>query len=183
MTLDDAAEDGSDAEATAAVETGRRGQWLICEGWFASHADSGTPGAHVHLRTSDGQDPVVRTDQVPYLVEALSVVAQRIDGLWAEQGAEYAERVVSRAPDPQDPAVVRQAHVDHLRFTQRVADHLPEVTRLLAEASSTDEALVRIGALLDVEAAEVMVRLARFDMLSLTRPAYDRRVRLLDELG
>ena len=115
MTLEDAADDGSDAEATAAVETGRRGQWLICEGWFASHADSGTPGAHVHLRSSDGQDPVVRTDQVPALVEALSVVAQRIDGLWAEQGAEYAERVVRRAPDPQDPAVVRQAHVDHLQ--------------------------------------------------------------------
>ena len=182
MTRDEAtADEGSDAEATAAVETGRRDQWLICEGWFASHADSGIPGPHLHLRTSDGQDPVLRTDQVPNLAEALTVVATRLDRMWALHGDEYAEKVVLRSPDPQDPEVIRQAHVDHMRFTQRIADNLPEVTRLLARAASTDEALVGIGALLGVAEAEVMYRLERFDMLSLTRAAYERRVRLLDE--
>ena len=141
------------------METGRRDQWLICEGWFASHADSGTPGPHLHLRTSDGQEPVLRTDQVPNLAEALTVVATRIDRMWALHGDEYAEKVVLRSPDPQDP----------------------EVTRLLARAASTDEALISIGALLGVAEAEVMYRLARVDMLSLTRAAYERRVRLLDE--
>ena len=98
-----APEGGTDAEeATAAVETGRRGQRPICEGWFSSHADSGTPGPHVHLRTSDGQDPVLRTDQVAGLAEALPVVARRIERMWEVDGAEYAEKVVLRSPDPQD---------------------------------------------------------------------------------
>lgn len=156
---DAAAENGADAEdATADVETGRRGQRLICEGWFASHADSGTPGPHIHLRTSDGHDPVLRTDQVPNFVEALTVVAERIDRVWTVQGDDYAANVVLRSPDPQDREVIRQTHIDHLRFAQRVADNLPEVTRLLAQAESTDEALVNIGALLGVEEAEVMHR-------------------------
>jgi len=177
---DPAQEAGSGAEEpTAAVGTGRRGQQLVCEGWFASHADSGTPGPHVHLRTSDGQDPVLRTDQVPAFVDALTRVAERIDRLWATDGEDYARDVVLRAPDPQDPGVIRGNHLDHLRFVQRVADNLPEVARLLARAESTDEALVDLGALLDVEEAEVMYRLARFDLLALTRAAYDRRARLL----
>lgn len=180
MTPHDA-EDESGAEATAAVETGRRSQWLICEGWFASHADSGTPGPHIHLRTSDGHDPVLRTDQIPDLVDALTTVAKRIDRMWMEQGDEYAANVVLRSPDPNDPEVIRHARIDHLRFTQRVTDNLPEVTRLLVQAESTDEALVNIGALLGVEEPEVMYRLARFDMLSLTRAAYERRLQLLNE--
>jgi len=179
---DAAAEDGSDAEeAAAAVETGRRGQQLICEGWFASHADSGTPGPHVHLRTSDGQDPVLRTDQVPSFAAALSVVAERIDRLWEAEGAAYAEDVVLRSPDPQDPEIRRQRYLERLRFTQRLAENLPEVMRLLTQASSTDEALIDIGALLGVDEAEVMVRLARFDLLTLTRAATERRLRLLAE--
>ena len=175
-------EDESDAEeATAAVETGRRGQRLICEGWFASHADSGTPGPHIHLRTSDGQDPVLRSDQVPELAEALSVVAERIERMWEVDGAEYAENVVLRSPDPQDSEVSRHRHLERLRFTQRIAENLPEVVRLLTQASSTDEALVDIGALLGVDEAEVMVRLARFDLLSLTCAATERRLHLLAE--
>lgn len=179
MTPADAAND--DADARAEIETGRRGQRLICEGWFASHADSGTPGPHIHLRTSDRQALVLRTDQVSNLVEALGVVAERIDRAWAEEGEEYAENVVLRAPDPQDPDVIRRAHVGHMRFMQSVADNLPEVARLLPTAETTDEALASIGALLGVEEGEVMYRLARFDMLGLTRAAYERRIQLLDE--
>jgi hypothetical protein len=183
MTPDDSpAANGSDSdEATAAVRTGRHGQQLICEGWFASHADSGTPGPHVHLRTSDREDPVLRTDQVPDFVKALCLVSERIERMWAVDGDQYAEDVVLRSPDPQDPEVVRRRRVEHWTFTQRIADNLPDVIRLLSQASSTDEALVEIAALLGVEEAEVMYRLARFDMLTLTRAAYERRLELLDE--
>src|SRR4051812_27954675 len=166
MPHDDAATGGrpDDEDPVAEVETGRRGQRLICEGWFASHADSGTPGPHVHLRTSDRQDPVIRTEQVPGLVDALHTVARRIERMWDEHGAEYAADVVLRAPDPQDPEVVRRRRLDHLTFTQRVADNLSDVLRLLVAAESTDEALVAVGALLGVDEAEILSRLAsRFD--------------------
>jgi len=184
MTLDDStAASGSDAEEpVAAVQTGRRGQQFICEGWFASHADSGTPGPHVHLRTSDRDDPVLRIDQVPALVKALSLVSERIERMWAVDGDQYAEDVVLRSPDPQDPDVIRRRRVEYLTFTQRVADNLAEVIRLLSQASSTDEALIDLGELLGVDEAEVMYRLARFDLLSLTRAAYERRLHMLAEL-
>lgn len=158
------------------VETGRRGQRLIVEGWFASHADSGTPGPHIHLRTSDAQDPVLRTDQLPSLITALTTVAERIDAMWASHGDQYAADVVLRSPDPQDPEVTRHRLLERLAFTQAVLDNLPGVLGLLTEASSTDEALINIAALLNVEEADVMVGLARFDLLTLTRPATERRL-------
>jgi hypothetical protein len=118
---------------------------------------------------------------VPNFVKALSLVSERIDRMWAVDGDRYAEDVVLRSPDPQDPAVVRRRQAEHLTFTQRIADNLPDVIRLLTQAASTDEALIDIAALLGVEEAEVMYRLARFDMLTLTRAAYERRLQLLDE--
>jgi hypothetical protein len=183
MPLDAQADsDGTgDDEAVVVLETGRTNQRLICEGWFASHADSGTPGPHVHLRTSDAEAPVLRTDQLPNLVTALTTVAERIDRLWATHGAEYAAEVVSRAPDPQDPRVIQQRRLKRMRFSQDVLDNLPEVMRLLTAASSTDEALVTIAALLHLDEVDVMVGLARFDLLALTRPATERRLRMLAE--
>lgn len=181
MTPADANPDDTEDEASIRVETGRRGQRLICEGWFASHADSGTPGPHLHLRTSDRQALVLRTDQVPAVVSALTTVAERIERQWSMDGDQYAADVVLRAPDPQDPEVSRQLRRKRLRLTQTVFDNLPDVLRLLTEADSTDEALVRIGALLDVDEAEVMVSLARFDLLQLTRPATERRLNELRE--
>lgn len=168
-----------DDDATASVETGRRGQRLVVEGWLASHADSGSPGPHVHLRTTDREDAVLRTDQVGELVAALRLVADRIDQLWDEHGDRYAEEVVLRQDDPQDPEVAHQRLLRRLRLVQSVADALPEVLRLLRDASSTDEALEGIGRLLDVDEAEVLVGLARFDLLALTRPATERRVAAL----
>lgn len=168
-------------DASKDVETGRRGQRLIVEGWFASHADSGTPGPHIHLRTSDRQDPVLRTDQVPSLITALNTVAERIDAMWATHGDQYAADVVLRSPDPQDPQVIQQRLLERLAFTQAVLDNLPQVLGLLTEASSTDEALINIAALLNVEETDVMVGLARFDLLTLTRPATERRLGQLAE--
>jgi len=46
------ADDDESLDAWAAVPIGVRGQHLILEGWFASHADSGRPGPHVALRLS-----------------------------------------------------------------------------------------------------------------------------------
>jgi hypothetical protein len=166
-------------DASTFVETGRRGQRLIVEGWFASHADSGTPGPHVHLRTSDGQDPVLRTDQVPALASALATVAERVETMWSAHGDRYAADVVLRSPDPEDPDVIRQRKLRRLLFTQGVLNNLSEVTQLLTKASSTDEALAKIAALLDVDEAEVMVGLARFNLLALTRPATESRLRSL----
>jgi len=180
MPLNEAADgDREGADAVVAVETGRRGQRLICEGWFASHADSGTPGPHLHLRTSDAEPPVLRTDQLPTLISALTTVAERIDRLWATDGDQYAAEVVLRSPDPQDPGVIMQRRHSRLRFTQAVFDHLPEVMRLLTEASSTDEALASIAAFLGVDEVDVMVGLARFDLLTLTRPATEQRLQVL----
>ena len=183
MPLNDPADgdDRDDNDAVVTLETGRRGQRLICEGWFASHADSGTPGPHLHLRTSDDATAVLRTDQLPSLITALTTVAERIDRLWATDGDQYAAEVVLRSPDPQDPRVIQQRRRKRLRFTQDVVDNLPEVMRLLTEASSADEALVNIAALLDVDEVDVMVGLARFDLLTLTRPATERRLGMLAE--
>lgn len=173
-------EHGPDDDAQVSIDTGRRGQRLVCEGWFASHADSGTPGPHVHLRTSDGGPAVVRTDQVPEVIAALTTVATRIDRLWAIDGDRYAADVVLRSPDPQDPEVAEEQRRRRLRFTQAVHDNAADVLRLVTEAESTDEALVRVAQLLDVDEAEVMVGLARFDLLALTRPATERRREALD---
>lgn len=182
MPLDKPADGhGDDTDAVVAVETARRGQRLICEGWFASHADSGTPGPHLHLRTSDAEPAVLRTDQLQTLVTALRTVAERIERLWATDGDQYAADVVLRSPNPQDPQVIRQRRQERLRFTQAVLDNLPDVVRMLTEASSTDEALTHISALLDVDEVDVMVGLARFDLLALTRPATERRLRTLAE--
>jgi hypothetical protein len=183
MPGDDPIEEGDqdDNDAVVAVETGRRGQLLICEGWFASHADSGTPGPHLHLRTSDAETPVLRTDQLPTLISAMTTVAERINRLWATDGDQYAAEVVLRSPDPQDLRVMEQGRRKRLGFTQVVLDNLPQVMNLLTEASSTDEALVNIAALLEVDEVDVMVGLARFDLLALTRPATEHRLRRLAE--
>jgi hypothetical protein len=170
---------GDADDATELVETGRRGQRLVVEGWFASHGDGETPGPHVHLRTTDQHDPVLRTDQVPELITALSAVAGRIESSWASCGEQYATDVVLQAPDPQDPEVIKQQSLGRLRFNQGVLDNLPDVVRLVSEASSTDEAVTNIAALLHVDPADAMIELARFDLLTLTRPATKRRLRIL----
>lgn len=181
MTPSDQSDDGGDGDAYVAIETGRRGQRLICEGWFASHGDGGTPGPHLHLRTSNREAMVLRTDQVPAVISALETVAERIERKWAIDGDQYAADVVLRHPDPQDPHVVAQRRQDRLRFTQAVRDNIANVTRLLTEANSTDEALVSIAALLGVDEVVVMAGLAQFDLLALTRPATERRLNLLSE--
>jgi hypothetical protein len=171
--------DGDDSQIE--IDTGRRGQRLVLEGWFASHADSGTPGPHVHLRTSDRETIVVRADRVPDVIEALARAARHVEGQWASHGEEYAADVVLRSPDPQDPAVAEALRLRRLRFTQAVRDNVEEVVRLLTDASSTDEAIDSVAAALHVDAVDVMVGLARFDLLALTRPATERRLAVIED--
>ena len=61
MPLDDPTdEDAPDNDAVMAVDTARRGQQLICEGWFASHADSGRPGpTSICVRRFLGSDQAI----------------------------------------------------------------------------------------------------------------------------
>lgn len=75
------------------------------------------------------------------------------------------------SPDPQDPRVVQQRLLKRLAFTQAVLDNLPQVLELLTGASSTDEALINVAELLNVDETDVMVGLAHFDLLTLTQPA------------
>lgn len=172
--------DEEDAEAR--IATAVRGQSLILEGWFASHADSGTPGPHVHLRTSDNEDAVIRTDQVQEVTERLSQVAGRINRLWESHGQDYTDKVLQHSPDPNDPEVMRLRRIKYLEFTERLSVHLPDVVELLMRAEGTDEALVSIARLLEVEAVEVLEGLAGFDLLTLTRPARAARAKALDAL-
>lgn len=79
-------QESDDGDPVAAVRTRIRDQWLVVSGWGASHADAGTPGPHVHLSTNDGSTPVLRTSQVPDLVDALHTVGGRVDRMWEEDG-------------------------------------------------------------------------------------------------
>jgi hypothetical protein len=88
----------TDEDAQVAMDTGIRDQRLVVSGWFASHADTGTRGPHVHLGTGDGGDPVLRTSQIPELVDALNLVGGRIDRMWETDGAEYRDPVPVRRP-------------------------------------------------------------------------------------
>jgi hypothetical protein len=135
----------------------------------------------VHLRTSGRETVVVRTDQVPQLIEALTRVAQHIEKQWATDGDTYAADVVLRSPDPQDPIVAEEQRQKRLRFTQAVLDNYPEVMQLLTNASSTDEALTNIAALLHTDEVDVMVGLARFDLLTFTQPATQRRLAMIKD--
>ena len=174
------APDDDDGFAEVSIPTAHTGQRLTFSGWYASRADSGNPGPHVHLHASDGGPVVVRSDQVSDVVAALTTVAERIERQYAVDGEQYAEEVVRRAPHPEDPQVITEVRRGRLAFKQAVLEHLPDVMRAITQASSTDEAIDGVARLLDVDEVEVMVGLARFDLLSLTRPATERR---LEELA
>lgn len=166
-------------DTQGAMPSARRDRSVVVEGWFASHADAGTPGPHLRLRASDLEDVVVRTDQVPLLCALLQSMAERTEARWASDGERYADEVVRRAPDPQDPAVERAAALDRLRFAAAVDARAEDVLAAIRGAGSTDEAVTAVAALLDVDPAQALVRLARFNLLGLTRPAAERRAALL----
>ncbi len=174
---DEEAADDGDAEAS--LETGIRDQRLNIAGWFASHADTGTRGPHVHLGTNDGRNPVLSTRQIPELIAALTLVAERIDRLWEKDSAEYP---FGDEPDDNDPAVIRQRRIADLELHDRVAANLPEVLALITQAESSADAMGPVGALLGVDDVEALARLSRFSLWSLTRGGQAARTRKLAEL-
>ena len=164
------ADDGlgeDDGSATARVRTGRHGQWLDADGWIASHADSGTPGPHVHVSTNDRQNAVLKTSQVPGFVAALTRVAGRIDRQWADgAGDDY-----PFGPDHNDPAVIRQERIAELEFFELLHARLPEVVALLFGAEEHHAASAGIAELLGVDERAVERRLRGVDLFGFTRVA------------
>jgi hypothetical protein len=172
-----------DTHAEVALDTGIRGQRLLIHGWFASHADSGTAGAHVRLGASGEMDAVLRTDQVPALIDGLNTVAERIDRQWARDGQSFLRDTnFAEAPDPNDPVVQQERRVEDLELHSLIADHWTEIAPILFEAENTDDAVARIASLLDVDEIQVLVRLSRFSLFSLTRGARERRTQTLETL-
>ncbi|MEO5711760.1 MAG: hypothetical protein ABIQ59_18270 [Nocardioidaceae bacterium] len=95
----------SHEEAEAFLDTGIRGQRLVINGWFASHADCGSPGPHVRLNASGDMDAVLTTGQIPALVEGLTTVAERIDRMRERDGEEFLEATdFAQGPDPNGSA-------------------------------------------------------------------------------
>jgi hypothetical protein len=170
MTTDALADDGS---ADARLSTGIRDQRLIVEGWIASHADSGTPGPHVHLRTNDRRNPVLKTSQVPELIDGLRLVAERIDRQWA------ADPAYPFGPDHNDPAVIRQERIAELQFVEELYAHFAEVAALLLAAEDMERSWEPIAAVLGVDEFEVSIRLGRVSLWAFPRRAAAARA---DEL-
>jgi hypothetical protein len=161
--------------ATATLETGIRDQRLVVEGWIASHADSGTPGPHVHLRTDFKRDAVLRTDQVPGFVAALTRVADRIDQQWADGAGDG----YPFGPDRNDPAVIRQERIADLQFVDGLHAHFRDVATMLLEV---DDASVPIAEALGMDALEVSHRLGQVPLRAFTRGATEARARELRTL-
>lgn len=155
----------------------------MINGWFASHADSGAPGPHVHLHVSGDMDAVLRTNQIPALVEGLNTVADRIERQWESEGEDFLEATdFARAPDPNDPAFQRQRQIEDLELHSLIADHWAEIATVLLDAEDTTDAIERIGSLLGVDPVRVLVRLDRFSLFTLTRGARQARASTLGTL-
>jgi hypothetical protein len=164
------------ADGQALLSTGIRDQRLVVEGWIASHADAGTPGPHVHLRTSDRKDAVLKTSQVPALIDGLTQVAAYIDRAWAE------EPNYPFGPDYNDPAVIRQQRIRDLEFLDALHARLPAVVALLLGAEDHAAVSPAIGELLGYGEGETDVRLRGINMFAFTRVTAAARAQQLAEL-
>ncbi len=160
--MDPDARDSGDAEAR--VLTGIRDQRLVLEGWFASHGDTGSHGPHVHLRTTDQRDPVLKTSQVAHFIDQLAIVRDRIDRLWDRDSQTYP---FGDEPDDNDPSVIEARRLQEQNQRQLIRSEIHSVVEALVTASSLQEGLSRVAALIDIDEAEVHWRLATFSLLDL----------------
>ncbi len=183
MTSSGAQEAHEHGEATATMLTGIEGQTLVLDGWFASHADCGRPGPHVHLSdaNSEMRGAVLKTSQVPELIECLELVTARIEDQWRNEAEEYLQDFPA-APDPNDPEVVRQRRIEHLECLDKLAAHFAEVGKILSESEDLHVASARIAALIDLTEEDVEGRLHRVNLFSLTQAASRHRAAELEEL-
>jgi hypothetical protein len=158
------------------LDTGIRDQKLVVTGWFASHADTGTPGPHVHLSTNDRRNPVLKTSQIPDLVEALRVVGGHIDRMWDDKGDTW---FTGDEPDDNDPAVIRQRRIDHLVFLDNLQTNFSEIAEILLRSEDMHEATAAIAPLLGVDEVEALGRLNSINLFAMTRiPSEARRKEL-----
>ena len=153
-------------DATASMQTGVYGQVLSIDGWFASHADTGTPGPHVRLVANGINGAVLKTSQIPELIDCLNLVAERIDRLWEREGDEYP---FGDAPDDNDPAVIRQRRIDHLVLLQNLRTHFSEIAEILLRSQDMHDASTAIAPLLGIDEMEVTYRLNSINLFAMTR--------------
>jgi hypothetical protein len=168
-------EDRDTGDAQVAMRTGIRDQRLVVSGWFASHADTGTPGPHVHLSANDSQNPVLKTSQIPELIDALNLVGERIERLWETDGADYP----FGDSDDNDPAVIRQRRIDHLVLLDNLRAHFSEIAEILLRSQDMNVASTAIAPLLGIDEMEVTYRLNSINLFAMTRRPSEARVKEL----
>jgi hypothetical protein len=112
-------------DATASMKTGVYGQILNINGWFASHADGGTPGPHVQLVANGINGAVLKTSQIPELIEYLNLVAQRIDRLWEREGEAYPYPTPRTRTTPPSSESVASTTLSFSRMCARTSVRFP----------------------------------------------------------
>ena len=179
MTRDGSTPDDDANDTQTALDTGIRDQRLVVSGWFASHADGGTPGPHVHLSTNDRRNPVLKTSQIPDLVEALQVAGGHIDRMWEEQGETW---FTGDWTDHNDPAVIRQRRIDELVFLDNPRANLKQIAEILLESEDMHDATAAIAPLLGMDEVEALGRLNGINLFAMTRVPTEARSRKLKDL-
>lgn len=155
-------------DATARIKTGIYGQILNINGWFASHADTGTPGPHVRLLANGRNGAVLKASQVPELIDCLDLVAERIDRQWERDGDEYL-RGFGDAPDDNDPVVIRERRMDDLVFLENLRTHFAEIAEILLRSEDMHDASTAIAPLLGIDEVEVTGRLNSINLFAMAR--------------
>jgi hypothetical protein len=166
MTTSGIEEANEHEDAATSMETGVHGTFLNIDGWFASHADTGTRGPHVRLLGDGINGAVLRTSQVPELIECLNLVAGRIDRLWEQEGDDYP---FPDAPDDNDPAVIRERRIEFLVLLQNLRAHFAEIAEILLRSETMHDASTAIAPLLGIDEFEVTYRLNNINVFAMTR--------------
>lgn len=161
------------------LATGIRDQKLVVTGWFASHADTGTPGPHVHISTNDRRNPVLKTSQIPELVEALQVVGGDIDRMWDDKGDTW---FTGDEPDDNDPAVIRQGEIDQLVFLDNLRANFPQIAEILLQSEDMHDATAAIAPLLGMDEVEALGRLNSINLFAMTRIPTEARSKRFKDL-
>ena len=113
------------------------------------------------------------------VVDALRKVGGRIDQMWEKDGATW---FTGDEPDDDDPAYRAIKRIDDLELHSRIADRWTEVARILLEAADTDEAVALLAPVLGVDEVQVLTRLNRFSLFTVTRGARAARAESLKDL-
>lgn len=162
------------------MATGVSGQILAIDGWLASHADTGTRGPHVRLVANGINGAVLKTSQIPELIECLNLVAERIDRLWEREGDRYP---FGDAPDDNDPAVIRQRRIEHLVLLENLRTHFSEIADILVRSDDVHGASAAIAPLLGIDEFEVSYRLNSINLFAMTRRPSEARAKELADLS